>query len=301
MENLALHTSNVSGFSGYSKQIEGARYVVVGVPYDYTSTFRAGSRFAPRAIREASLNIETYSLETEIDVESIPLHDTGDLHVVDDASETLRRLQKVTEDILSAKKTPVCIGGEHTITLGAVRSLPKNVGVVSFDAHGDLRDEYGGGKLSHATVLRRITEIVGTDGVFVCGIRAVCKEEVEFIKQAKIGSMTPSDIRKIGVSNAQIRLKSFLERFQHTYLTIDADVLDPAYCPGVANPEFNGLTPSELLPLVATVAEQRLIGFDLVEVCPIYDTGNAAVAAARLIFETLAHAEKSKMLRSGSK
>jgi agmatinase len=297
MENLALHTSNVSGFSGYSRPIEGAQYVVVGVPYDYTSTFRAGSRFAPRAIRDASLNIETYSLETEIDVESIPLHDTGDLHVVDDASETLRRLQKVTEDILSAKKTPVCIGGEHTVTLGAVRSLPKNVGVVSFDAHGDLRDEYGGEKLSHATVLRRITEIVGTDGVFVCGIRAVCKEEIEFIKQAKIGSMTPSDIRKIGVSNAQIRLKSFLERFQYTYLTIDADVLDPAYCPGVANPEFNGLTPSELLPLVATVAEQRLIGFDLVEVCPIYDTGNAAVAAARLIFETLAHAEKSKITR----
>ena len=301
MENLALHTSDVSGFSGYSKPFEVARYVVVGVPYDHTSTFRAGSRFAPRAIREASLNIETYSLETEIDVESIPLHDTGDLHVVDDASETLRRLQNVTEDILSAKKTPVCIGGEHTVTLGAVRSLPKNVGVVSFDAHGDLRDEYGGGRLSHATVLRRITEVVGTDGVFVCGIRAVCKEEIEFIKKAKIGSMTPSDIRKIGVSNAQIRLKSFLERFQHTYLTIDADVLDPAYCPGVANPEFNGLTPSELLPLVATVAEQRLIGFDLVEVCPIYDTGNAAVAAARLIFETLAHAEKSKMLRVGSK
>ncbi len=296
MENLALHTSMISGFSGYSKPIEKARYVIVGVPYDYTSTYRAGSRFAPRAIREASLNIETYSIDTGVDVEAIPLHDAGDLHVVDDASETLRRLQKVTDDILAAKKTPICIGGEHTITLGAVRSLPKNVGVVSFDAHGDLRDEYGGGKLSHATVLRRITEVVGTEGVFICGIRAVCKEEVEFIKQAKIQSLTPSDIRKIGVEKVQSQLRAFLSKFQHSYLTIDSDVLDPAFCPGVANPEFNGLTPSELLPLISTVAESRLVGFDLVEVCPIYDTGASAVAAARLIFETLAHAEKSKAL-----
>ncbi|HKM76783.1 MAG TPA: agmatinase [Candidatus Bathyarchaeia archaeon] len=296
MENLALHTSIISGFSGYSKPIEKARYVIVGVPYDYTSTYRAGSRFAPRAIREASLNIETYSLDTGIDVEAVPLHDAGDLHVVDDASETLRRLERVTDDILAAKKTPICIGGEHTITLGAVRSLPKNVGVVSFDAHGDLRDEYGGGKFSHATVLRRITEVVGTDGVFVCGIRAVCKEEVEFINQTKIQSLTPSDIRKLGVEKVQSQLKSFLNKFQHSYLTIDSDVLDPAFCPGVANPEFNGLTPSELLPLIATVAESHLIGFDLVEVCPIYDTGSAAIAAARLIFETIAHAEKSKTL-----
>ncbi len=296
MENLALHTSMISGFSGYSKPIEKARYVIVGVPYDYTSTYRAGSRFAPRAIREASLNIETYSIDTGVDVEAIPLHDAGDLHVVDDASETLRRLQKVTDDILAAKKTPICIGGEHTITLGAVRSLPKNVGVVSFDAHGDLRDEYGGGKLSHATVLRRITEVVGTEGVFICGIRAVCKEEVEFIKQAKIQSLTPSDIRKIGVEKVQSQLRAFLSKFQHSYLTIDSDVLDPAFCPGVANPEFNGLTPNELLPLISTVAESRLVGFDLVEVCPIYDTGASAVAAARLIFETLAHAEKSKAL-----
>jgi agmatinase len=294
MENLALHTSMLSGFSGYSGPIERAEYVIVGVPYDCTSTYRAGSRFAPRAIREASLNIETYSLDTGIDVEAIPLHDAGDLHVVNDPSETLRRLQNVTGDILAANKIPVCIGGEHTITLGAVRSLPKNVGVVSFDAHGDLRDEYGGGKLSHATVLRRITEVVGADAVLICGIRALCKEEVEFVEQRNVQLLTPTDIRKFGIEKVQSQLKSFLNKFQHSYLTIDSDVLDPAFCPGVANPEFNGLTPSELLPMISTVAENHLAGFDLVEVCPNYDTGSAAIAAARLIFETLAHAEKSR-------
>ena len=291
MDNLSLHTSVTGSFSGYSKPLEEARYVVVGVPFDHTSTFRSGSRFGPSAIRAASLNIETYSPRTGVDIESVPIHDAGDLHIVDDVSETLRRLRTVTGDVLSAGKMPVCIGGEHTITLGVVQSLPKNVGVISFDAHGDLRDEYGGGKLSHATVLRRISEVVGTDAVFVCGVRALCKEEVDLIEKEKIRNLTPWNLRKVGVEKAAEGLREFLSKFQHTYLTIDSDVLDPAFCPGVANPEFDGLTPSELTHLMSTAAMQRMIGFDLVEVCPNYDFGSAAVAASRLIFEAIANAE----------
>jgi len=294
LENLTFHTSKIDNFSGFSKPLDEARYVVLGVPYDHTSTFRAGSRFAPRAIRDASLNIETYSLRTGIDIEHVPIHDAGDLHVVDNVSETIDRLSKVTKDILSVEKMPVFIGGEHTITQGPVRSMPHSVGVVSFDAHGDLRDEYGGGKLSHATVLRRITEIVGTDAVLVCGVRALCKEEVDFIQEQKIQKMTPWEIRELGLAKATERVKAFTHKFQHTYLTIDTDVLDPAFAPGVANPEFDGLTPEELLTLTAAVADERMIGFDLVEVCPNYDTGATAVAAARLIFEVIAGAEKSR-------
>ncbi|MGD0423413.1 MAG: agmatinase [Candidatus Bathyarchaeia archaeon] len=281
-------------FSGYSKSLEEARYVVIGVPYDHTSTFRSGSRFGPGAIREASLNIETYSLRTGVDIESVPIHDAGDLHIVDDAAETLRRLRGVAGDILSAGKMPICIGGEHTITLGAVQSLPKSVGVVSFDAHGDLRDEYGGGKLSHATVLRRISEVVGTDGIYVCGVRALCKEEVEFIQKERIQHLTPWGLRELGLEKAAEKLREFLGKFQRTYLTIDSDVLDPAFCPGVANPEFDGLTPSELTHLVSAVAAERMIAFDLVEVCPNYDSGAAAVASSRLIFEVIANAEKAR-------
>ncbi len=284
----------VNSFSGFSKPLEESRYVVVGVPYDHTSTYRAGSRFAPRAIRDASLNIETYSLRTGVDIERVPIHDAGDLHVVDDLSKTLGRLTRVTKDILSAKKTPVCIGGEHTITLGPVRSLPRSVGIVSFDAHGDLRDEYGGGKFSHATVLRRITEIVGPEGVFVSGVRALCKEEVEFIEKNQVQHMTPWEIREQGTAMAAQRMKSFTQKFTHTYLTIDTDVLDPAFAPGVANPEFDGLAPDELLSLVSAVADERMIGFDLVEVCPNYDTGATAVAAAKVIFEVIAQSEKSR-------
>ena len=294
MENLSLHTSIAGGFSGYSSPLKEARYVVLGVPYDHTSTFRSGSRFGPNAIRAASLNIETYSLHTGKDIESVPIHDAGDLHIVDDVSETLRRLKAVTGDILSAGKMPICIGGEHTITLGVVQSLPKNVGVISFDAHGDLRDEYGGGKLSHATVMRRISEVVGTDAIFICGMRAVCREEVEFIDKEKIRNLTPWTLRELGLERATDSLREFLGKFQHTYLTIDSDVLDPAFCPGVANPEFDGLSPSELTHLVRAVASERMIGFDLVEICPTYDFGAAAVAASRLIFEVIASAENNR-------
>jgi len=294
MENLSLHTSITGGFSGYSRPLKESRYVVLGVPYDHTSTFRSGSRFGPNAIRAASLNIETYSLHTGQDIESVPIHDAGDLHIVDDVSETLRRLKAVTGDILSAGKMPICIGGEHTITLGVVQSLPKNVGVISFDAHGDLRDEYGGGKLSHATVMRRISEVVGTDAIFICGMRAVCREEVDFIDKEKIRNLTPWKLRELGLERATDSLKEFLGKFQHTYLTIDSDVLDPAFCPGVANPEFDGLSPSELTHLVRAVASERMIGFDLVEICPNYDFGAAAVAASRLIFEVIASAENNR-------
>lgn len=294
MENLLLHASTSNAFSGFTRSFQEARYVVLGVPYDHTSTYRVGSRFAPRAIRDASLNIETYSMRTGVEIERIPLHDAGDLHIVDDPSETLRRLTSATGEILSAGKIAICIGGEHTISLGVVRNLTKSVGVISFDAHGDLRDEYGGGKLSHATVLRRITEILSPEAVYVCGIRAVCGEEVDFMERQKIRHLTPWELREFGLHKATESLKSFAKVFSHIYLTIDADVLDPAYAPGVANPEFDGLTPAELISLISAVANERTIGLDLVEVCPNYDTGATSVAAARLIFETISHIEKAR-------
>lgn len=294
MENLTFHTSMIESFTGLSTPIDEARYVVVGVPFDHTSTYRAGSRFAPRAIREASFNIETFSLRAGVDIEEVPIHDAGDLHIVDDISETLMRLNQVSLDIVSSQKIPVVIGGEHTISQGVVRSLPKSVGVVSLDAHGDLRDEYGGGKLSHATVLRRISEVVGTDGILVCGVRALCKEEMDFMEKHKVQHMTPWEIRDLGVRKAVERVVEFARKFSHTYLTIDTDVLDPAFAPGVANPEFDGITPNELMQIASAVARERMIGFDLVEVCPNYDTGATAAAAARIIFEVIAQAERAR-------
>lgn len=294
MQNLSFHVSQTHYFSGFSRPLAESRYVVFGVPYDHTSSYRAGSRFAPHAIREASLNIETFSLRAGVDIEHVPIHDAGDVHIVDDVSQTLSRVEAVTKDILSEEKVPVLIGGEHTMTLGAVRSLPKSVGVVSFDAHGDLRNEFGGGEISHATVLRRITDRIGTENVLIVGVRALCKEEVDFIEAHHIQTITPWELRAQGLLEASRRVVDFARKFQHTYLTIDSDALDPGFAPGVANPEFNGLTPDELITLAMAVAKERMIGFDLVEVCPNYDTGITSVAAARTIFEVIASAEKSR-------
>ena len=294
MQNLSFHVSQTHYFSGFSRPLAESRYVVFGVPYDHTSSYRAGSRFAPHAIREASLNIETFSLRAGVDIEHVPIHDAGDVHIVDDVSQTLSRVEAVTKDILSEEKVPVLIGGEHTMTLGAVRSLPKSVGVVSFDAHGDLRNEFGGGEISHATVLRRITDRIGTENVLIVGVRALCKEEVDFIEAHDIKTITPWELRAQGLLEASRRVVDFARKFQHTYLTIDSDALDPGFAPGVANPEFNGLTPDELITLAMAVAKERMIGFDLVEVCPNYDTGITSVAAARTIFEVIASAEKSR-------
>lgn len=294
MENLSFHVSQTHDFSGFSKPLAESRYVVFGAPYDHTSSYRAGSRFAPHSIREASLNIETFSLRTGVDIEQVPIHDAGDIHIVDDVSQTLSRVEAVTKEIVEARKIPVLIGGEHTMTLGAVRSLPSGVGVISFDAHGDLRNEYGGGPLSHATVLRRITDKVGPDNVFVLGVRALCKEEVDFIKERHVQTLTPWDLRAQGLVEATQRVAAFTKKFQHTYLTIDSDALDPGFAPGVANPEFNGLTPDELITLSMAVANEKMMGFDLVEVCPNYDDGVTSVAAARIIFEVIAQVEKSR-------
>ena len=267
---------------------------MLGVPFDHTSTYRPGSRSGPRAIREASMNIETYSLRNKIDIELVPIHDAGDLHVVDDAAETLRRLSLVTKDILDANKMPITMGGEHTISLGTARGLPKSTGIISLDAHGDLRDEYGGGKLSHATVLRRISELVGVDGVFVCGVRALCREEAEFIERHKIRHTTPWEMRERGLSKVGQDVAEFCERFDQVYLTIDIDALDPAYAPGVGNPESDGITPAELLMVACNVAKERMVGFDLVEVSPDYDNGVTSAVAARIMFEIIATVEAVK-------
>ncbi|MCK5593284.1 arginase family protein, partial [Candidatus Bathyarchaeota archaeon] len=144
MSYRELFTSPSPVFGGCLKAFEEAEYAVLGVPFDVTSTYRSGARFAPLAIREASLNIETYSFRTDVDIEDVKIHDMGDLNIVGRVDETLKRLEMVAKELLNAKKTPVVIGGEHTITLGVMRSVGKNTAIVSFDAHLDLRDEYMG-------------------------------------------------------------------------------------------------------------------------------------------------------------
>jgi len=289
-----LYVSPSLVFSGLQKAFEEADYVVLGVPFDVTSTYRTGARFAPTAIREASLNIETYSFSSGVDIEDLYLHDLGDLHVTSDTDETLKRLEQVMRELLKEKKTPVLIGGEHTITLGAARAVGKNCAFISFDAHLDLRNEYMNLKTSHTTFMRRISELVHPPKIVEIGTRAVCKEELDYAKKAGINYVTVQQIRNEGVEKTIKKVEKLLTGVKQTYLTIDMDVLDPGFVPAVQNPEPNGLCTRMFYELLNGLCDRRVVAFDVVEVAPHYDNGVTAIQAAKVLFEVLCHLEKTR-------
>jgi agmatinase len=295
---LFVSQSNV--FSGFQKPFEEADYVVLGVPFDVTSTYRTGARFGPNAIRTASLNIETYSFRSGVDVEDLRIHDLGDLHVSTDTEQTLDRLARVVGEILEAGKMPVVIGGEHTTTMGVLEGLGNRLmqtAVVSFDAHLDLRDEFMGLRLSHTTFMRRVNEQLRPAKIVEVGTRAVCKEELEYAKKAGIEFITAQQIRREGMEETVKALRRKLAGVKSVYLSVDMDVLDPAYAPAVQNPEPEGLEPQVLLDVLCGVCDGRVVGFDVVEVAPNYDQGVSAIQTAKVVFEALCNIEKSRRKR----
>ena len=296
MSYRELFVSTSPVFTGSQEPFEAAKYVILGVPFDVTSTYRSGAKFAPLAIRDASQNVECYSFRTGVDVEDLKTHDLGDLHVAGDVELTLGRLALVAQDLFDDGKIPVFIGGEHTITLGVARSLGKNVAVVSFDAHLDLRDDYLGLTVSHTTFMRRINEEVKPAKILEIGTRAVCKEELDYAKEAGIDILTAHQIRKDGVKETAETIKDALKGYEKVYVTIDMDVLDPAYVPAVPNPEPEGLDTATLLDLLAAVCDRRVIGFDVVEVAPHYDQGLTAIQATKVIFEVLGFLERAQRI-----
>ncbi|MCX8153316.1 MAG: agmatinase [Candidatus Bathyarchaeota archaeon] len=297
MSNWELFVSQSNVFSGFQKPFEKAKYVVFGVPFDVTSTYRTGARFGPTAIRQASLNIETYSFRTGVDVEDLPLHDLGDLHVSTSPEKTVDTLRLVVEDILAAGKLPIAIGGEHTITLGIMKGFgdkAKDTAVVSFDAHLDLRKEFMGLTLSHTTFMQLINKEVKPARIIEVGTRAVCQEELAYAKKTGIPFFTAQQMRREGTAQTIRQLKEALAPYKHVYLTVDMDVLDPAFAPAVQNPEAEGLETHTLLDILCALCDKRVVGVDVVEVTPVYDQGISAVAAAKVIFEMLCQLEKTR-------
>jgi len=294
MSYRELFVSPSPVFSGVQRTFEEAEYVVLGAPLDATSTYRSGARFAPLAVREASLNIEAYSFRAGIDVEELKIHDLGDLHVAGEVDETLKRLELVTKDLLGAEKTPVVIGGEHTITLGIMRGIDKKVALVSFDAHLDMRSEYMGRTVSHTTFMRRINEQINPERIVEIGTRAVCKEELDYAEKSNIQFLTAQQIRRDGAEGTAEKIETLLADYEKFYLTIDMDVLDPAFAPAVQNPEPDGLDVHVFLDLLCRVCDHRIVAFDLVEVAPHYDSGITAIQAAKTIFEALCQVEKAR-------
>jgi agmatinase len=277
------------------KPFEEAKYVIFGVPFDATSTYRSGARFGPNAIRQASLNIETYSFRSKIDLEDLALHDVGDLPVSTDAEKTVDATKLVVEDILAAGKMPIVIGGEHTISLGVAKGLgarAAKTAIVSFDAHLDLRCEFLGSTLSHTTFMQLISEEVKPAKIFEVGTRSACKEELAYAKKAGVEFFTSQQIIKQGSNRIAEQLKQKLLPYEYVYLTLDMDVLDPSFAPAVQNPEPEGITTTDLLDIACALSDKRVVGFDVVEVAPIYDQGVSAIVAAKIMFEMLCQQEK---------
>lgn len=292
--NLGLYVSPTTSFSGFARSFDESRYVVIGIPYDMTSSYRSGSRFGPAALREASLNIETYSLRSHIDLEDIAIADLGDLHLVSNPADLVERTRLVVKDLVDANKVPILLGGEHLVTLGAIKALSKDVAVIDFDAHLDLRDQYMDEEYSHATFMKRATDIMPPKNIFYVGTRAVSKDELNTAKKQGVTMFNVNDIRRMGINQAVERLKSGIVGFKKTYLTVDIDVFDPAYAPAVGNPEADGLAPDTVLTMVSEICDDRIAGLDLVEITPHYDTGITAALGARVIFEALCAIEKSR-------
>jgi len=257
-------------FAGADDGYDEAEFVVAGIPLDTTASFRKGARFAPARIREASLSFETYVRDADTDVRDMGVHDYGDIDVWNDAKETVGFAEGVVGDFVADGKTPVLIGGEHTVSVAGFRGTDAS-SVVVFDAHLDLKDEFEGTAYSHACVARRAVED-GRD-VYVVGAREGSRDEWKFADETdEVTLVGFEDVEEIDADSP--------------YVSVDLDVLDPGYAPGVGTPVPYGASPDELHDAVRALAPDA-VGFDVVEACPAYGAGEAEFIAASLVRDFL--------------
>jgi agmatinase len=259
----------------------GSGFVLFAAPLDATTSNRSGTRFGPYAIRRESTFLDTYSERTGLDWDDLELSDIGDV----ECSTVGECLAGIAETIKELDGFPVMLGGEHTITLAAIRVLKPEL-VVVFDAHLDLRDELFGERLCHATYLRRAIEETGCNALII-GVRALSGEEVDFADGSiHVSYVTAqSCIRK--PDSVINHIKKAVSDAGSVYLSIDLDVLDPAFAPAVGNPHPEGISVTCLMDLVDAVMGGDVVGLDLNEVYPHYDQGNTATVAAYVVLESL--------------
>ncbi|MCE9652988.1 MAG: agmatinase [Nitrosarchaeum sp.] len=253
---------------------------VFGIPFDSTHSYKPGCRFGPDVIRDAFNNIEIFHPQFGIDLESVNIEDLGNTTHTVLASEMIDMVGKITKELVAKKRQLFILGGEHSITYGTYMSFPKETGYVVFDAHYDLRDEYANIKLSHAAYLRRIVEKRGAENILHVGARAFVKEELEFLKEHNIKTISDKQVRE---GKGPQLLKDFVSSFDSMYASFDLDVLDPAYAPGVGNPEAAGMTSRELFDLIYSLENKNVSGVDIVELNPQYDNGATASIAAKIM------------------
>ncbi len=258
---------------------------VFGIPFDSTHSYKPGCRFGPDVIRDAFNNIEIFHPDLQIDLETANIEDLGNTTHTVVASEMIDMVRKITSELVEKKRQLFILGGEHLITYGTYMSFPKETGYVVFDAHYDLRDEYADIKLSHASYLRRIVEERGAENILHVGARAFVKEELAFLKEHNIKTISDNDIRQ---GKGPQLLQDHISTFDSLYTSFDLDVLDPAFAPGVGNPEAVGISSRELFDMINVFEDKKVTGVDIVELNPTYDNGATASLAAKIISTLIA-------------
>lgn len=274
---------NVETFIGCDAEYEEADIVIFGAPFDSTTSFRPGTRFASKAIRGESFGIETYSPYLDKDLTDISVFDAGDLELVfGNSTRALAQIEEMTQEILSDKKIPCMIGGEHLVTLGAVSAAAKrysNLHIIHFDAHADLRSDYLGEPLSHASVMRRCWDIVGDNHIYQFGIRSGDKSEFIWGKDHVFTN-------KFNFNGLETVIEQLKEK--PVYFTLDLDVLDPSIFCGTGTPEAGGVSFMDLMEAVKLLSKLNIVGFDMNELSPVYDqSGVSTAVACKLLRELL--------------
>lgn len=267
---------NIHTFIGCDNEYKESQIVIFGAPFDGTTSYRPGTRFAAAAMRNESIGIETYSPYLDRDLEDYNIFDGGDLEFVfGNPAKNIAIIKEYVAGLLKDNKIPAMIGGEHLVTLGAVQAVAekyKDLHIIHFDAHADLRDDYLGEKLSHATVLHRVWDIVGDNKIFQFGIRSGEKGEFEFAKNHTY--MNKFDMKTLDEIIAKLKNKP-------VYITIDLDVLDSSIFPGTGTPEAGGITFKELINAIMLFQNLgNIVAFDINELSPMLDTSGASTACA---------------------
>ena len=258
---------------------------VIGIPFDSTHSYKPGCRFGPDAIRDSFNNIEVFHPDLQVDLEAVNIEDLGNTRHTVVVSEMIDMVKKIIPELVAKKRQLFILGGEHSITYGTYTSFPKETGFVVFDAHYDLRNEFADTKQSHASYLRRIIEEKGSENILHVGARAFVKEELEFLKENNIKTISDREIRE---GKGPQLLKDYVSTFDTIYSSFDLDVLDPAFAPGVGNPEAVGITSRELFDLIYSFNESKVVGVDIMELNPYHDDGTTASLAAKLMSTLIA-------------
>jgi agmatinase len=289
-EDLLKLVENPGVYIGGDTAYEEADAVILGIPMDYTVSFRPGTRMGPQSIRNVSSGIEEYSVYLDRDLSDYAYCDLGDLALpFGNVEKSLKVIETAARQVVKDGKFPIFLGGEHLVTFPLIKPFVDKypeLRVVHFDAHADLRTDYSGEYNSHATVIRKVSEMLGPKRVYQFGIRSGIKEEFVFAKEHN----------HLVVEEVLEPLKAVIPHLKGkpVYVTLDIDVVDPAFAPGTGTQEAGGCTSREIIKAIHALGELNVVGFDLVEVSPVMDASErTALLAAKIVREAILSFVKS--------